>query len=588
VLETTDLAIRLFYRTEKERIRFAVVVCRDQADLGASLWSRYAGRDPAAALLDAHAPYLPFARRQVSIDAEDYRRLEEVVARMIRELRTSRDGTRLFRIGLNDPTRRAHAVEIEALVRAWCEVRPDVASALVDTLLAAQAPDGSLPAYLDENGFPSTEVLTRPCIAHCFRLAWNRRPKREWFDANAPRVLMFLDSLIHTLDPEREGLPRPVGPDSSISAEKFDGSLLPADLPALLAREIYDLEDVATSLTLRGLDLGDLPTYRGALLRQLQDFWWSEEAQSFTDRYEDGRRSDRLTISALMPLVCKDLDPNKVSRILELLATRDLLLGPTGLRAWAEESADTESAPVRPEHQLLLLDALAERNATAEYGLLRSALLNSLPSGNDVSEQALLIALLSIPVESRFSVGVLSPTLLWLNHHRRYVIAGLSAIFLLANIAIIWHWTRKSTLTPQTIETTVGLARRYYQEGKFDEAARLLSFVIQSGNPHLTAHIEMGNVYYRLGQLAEAEAQYRRQEGPPVIKAQAQHNLALTLLDQGRTNEARAVWENIVAEYDISAPAAAARAKTALRLLTSQGENTEGAARQGGRGVAPQ
>jgi tetratricopeptide (TPR) repeat protein len=588
LLETEDLAVRLFSRVERGRVRFAVVICRDQADNGASAWARFANRDPAASLADAHAPYLQFARRQASLDADDFRRIETVVARMIRELRTSRDGSRLFRIGLDDPARRARSAEIDALVRAWCEVRPDVACALLRTLLAAQTPDGALPAYLDENGFPSEEILTRPCVARSFRLTWNRRPEREWFDAIAPRVRSYLDWLIHLLDPTREGLPRPAVREDAIDPDLYEPDLLPVDLPALLAREISDLEDVAGAVPLRGIDLGDLPAYRDALLKKLQDFWWSEETRSFSDRYQDGRPSVRVTVSALMPLLCRELDPNKTARVLEMLVNRDLLLGPTGFRAWVEGPTDTAPAPVRPVHQLLLLDALAERNASAEYAVLRGALLTAIPAGHGAGEQALVVALLAVPAENRFSARILSPALLWLNQRRRYVLAGLAILFLLVNVGVILYWTRKTTLTPQAIETTVGLARRYYREGHFEEAERLLGVVLRSGNPHVSAHIDMGNVYYRLGRLADAEAQYRKQEGPPIIRAQAQHNLAVTLLDQGRTNEARAVWETVLAEYSVAAPAAAERAKTALSLLPSSGENHEGAARQGGRGEMPQ
>ncbi len=588
LVETADFAVRLYSREERGRIRFAVIVCRDQADDGASTWARYAGRSPAAALAEAHAPYLPFARRQATLEPDDFRRIETVVARMIRELRTSRDGSRLFRIGLSDPEQRARSVEIGALVRAWCEVRPEVAYALLRTLMAAQTPDGSLPAYFDEHGAPSEEPLTCPCVAHAFRLLWNRRAERAWFDEIGPRIRLYLDALIRQLDPDREGLPHVPRSHDALTPDLLDPAILPADIPSLLAREITDLEDVAGAVAVRSLDLGDLPAYRDTLLQRLRNFWWSEETHTFSDRFRDGRPVIRLTLSALMPLLCKELTHEESTHVLGTMMNRDLLFSATGLRAWAEWPTDPSPAPVLPGHQLLILDALAERKASTEHAALRAAILSAIPEGRTPDEQALIIALLAVPADNRFSAQILSPALIWLNQRRRYVLAAVAGLFLIFNVLVVLYMARKTTLTPQTVETTVGLARRLYREGNFDEAERLLSVILRSGNPHPTARIEMGNIYFRQGRLAEAEAEYRKQQGSPLIQAQALHNLAVTLYEQGRVDEAREIWDKIAADYSVTAPAAGARARTALNLLPPAGEKKEGAARQGGRGEMPQ
>ncbi len=588
-IETADLAVRLFFREERGRCRFAVVRCRDQADDGAATWQRYADESPAIALHRALLPYDAFARRQATTQEEDFRRLEACVARMIRELRTGIDPRRLFRVGLEDASPVARNWEIGELVRAWNEVRPDIARALLRTLIDAQAMDGALPSKFDANGIPSIEPLVRPVCARAFRLTWNTYTERVWFDEMAPRIQRHVESLVHLLDPDQEGLPRWPNEEESLIPRLFDREIVSADLLALLAREITELEDLASAVAVRTLDLGTLPAYRDKLLARLRDFLWVEETKSFSDRYADGRPVIRRTFSALVPLVCRELTREESQSLLSLLVNREHLLSPTGLLSWAEWAGDTTEAPVDPTHQLLMLDALIERKASAEYGALRAALLSELPDMRTPAAQALLIALLAIPSDDRLSTRILSPALIWLNQRRRGIFVGLAALFLLFNLTVVLYSCRKTTLTPQTVETTVGLARRLYREARYDEAEKLLSVILASASPHPSAWIEMGNVQYRLGRWAEAEQWYRKQKGPPVLQGQALHNLAVLLLEQNREAEAREIWRQLASEYAVSAPAIAARAQLALKYLPPTDEaKKEGAARQGGRGEMPQ
>lgn len=588
-IETDDLAVHLFFRKERGRCRFAVVRCRDQADDGTATWQRYADESPAIALHRALLPYAAFARRQATTQQEDFRRLEACVARMIRELRTGIDPRRLFRVRLEEATPVARNWEIVELVRAWNEVRPDIARALLRTLIDAQAADGSLPSKFDENGIPSIEPLVRPGVAHAFRITWNTFTDRAWFDEMAPRIQQHVESLVQLLDPEQMGLPLWPHHEQSLIPRLFDRDIVSADLLALLAREITDLEDLAAAVAVRTLDLGTLPAYRDMLLARLREFLWVEETKSFSDRYKDGRPVIRRTISALVPLVCRELTREESQSLLYLLINREHLLSSSGLRSWAEWAGDTTEAPVDPAHQLLMLDTLLERGASAEYAVLRAALLSELPDTRMPASQALLIALLAIPSHDRLSTHILSPALIWLNQRRRAIFAGLIAAFILFNLAVVLYSCRRTTLTPQTVETTVGLARRLYREARYDEAEQLLSVILASASPHPSAWIEMGNVQYRLKRWPEAERWYRAQRGPPALQGQALHNLAVLLLEQNREAEAREIWQQLASDYAVSAPPIAARAQLALKYLPPiDAAKKEGAARQGGRGEMPQ
>lgn len=566
-IETPDCAVRLFLREEKGRCRFAIIRCRDQADDGLATWDRLADESPAMALCRALAPYQAFARRQTTTQQEDFRRIEATVARMIRELRTGLDGRRLFRMGLDEDPPMARSWEIGELVRAWIEIRPDIARALLRTLLEAQAPDGSLPSRFDLHGRPDQEPLTRPVCAHAFRVTWNAKAERAWFDEMAPRVQRHIESLVTMLDPDQTGLPRWPRAEEALTPQLFDPAIVSADLLALLAREISDLEAVASAVAVRSLDLGFLPAYRDKLLARLREFLWVEETRCFSDRYADGRPVIRKTFSALVPLICPELTREETQSLVTLVVNRDHLLGPKGLRAWAGWAHDTTEAPIEPSHQLLMLDALIERRATAEYTVLRAALLAELPDARSAASQALLIALLAVPAGDQFTTRILSPALIWMNQHRYGIYAALAVVFVFFNASVVLYSCRKTTLTPQTVETTVGLARRLYREAKYEDAERLMSIILASANPHPSAAIEMGNIQYRLGRLDAAEEWYGKQAGPPILKAQSMHNRAVVLLEKGRTEEARAIWQQLIADFSITAPPVAARAQLALNYL---------------------
>ncbi|HMP74958.1 MAG TPA: tetratricopeptide repeat protein [Kiritimatiellia bacterium] len=569
-IETANDLVRLQWREREGRIFFLLSVSLDQADDGTGHWARHAHLEPAQALQQGLEPYQSFALRQTSVQAEDAERIEETVARMIAELRSSRDGARLFRRPPPGDTALWPTTEIYALVRAWNEVRPDIARVLLDGLLAQANPDGSIPARLDENGLAADGTMDWPVLAHAFRLVWGASADRAWFDAAAPVIQRHLESIIATLDPARSGLPTWSAAKDALAPELHDVGLVSADLIALLVRDIGALEEVAQAIAVRSLDLTELLAYRTVLLTRLRDFLWSPETHSFAERYADGRPIIRQTISSVMPLLCRELSREECTALLNILVNRDHLLGATGVHGWVPWAEETDPPPVWPLHQLLLLEALDTQRATAEAAAIRAALLTQLPAPDSPATQALLLHLIAVPAGNRLASSLLAPTLIWITQRQRGILATAAAVFLLLNGAVILHSCRKTSLTPSIIETTVGLARRHYQEKNYAEAETVLARVLASGNPHASANLEMGNILYRQGRLDEAGQFYRKESPNPQVQAQAMHNLAVLLHEQGRGAEAAELWRQLVAEYGTRFPPVAARATAALKYLPAE------------------
>lgn len=565
-LETPHHSVHLHRVQHKNRARFVLTILRDQADEDdKSVLERYASADSLALLLDALAPYQDFAQRQASLQPDDFAAVQASLFPLITGLRTSRDGTRVF--GAPDEAGRFETKQIFPLIKAWSEVRVDIALALLRAVLEHQQPDGSVPIALDKLGAPVSGASHFPILAHCFHLIWAVRPERAWFDSIAPGIQRHLEFLVQSLDPERTGLPQWPPTGESLLSGLYETDTVSAELPALLAREITGLEGINSTITVGGLDLTDLLHYRDLLFTQLRESLWSAETGSFLEHFADGRPVMLPSIAGILPLLCRELTPQESSSLLNILLSRQHLLDTNGVRLQVPAASKKEPRMAEIALQLLLLEALETQNATTEATTLRSVLISNLPEIQSAEASALSISLLAVPAASKFNSRILSPALLWIVRHQRAILLTAAGFFILFNIVVFAYSCGNQKLTTQTIETTGGMARRYYQEGNYTAAGELLSSIIASKLPYPTAYLDMGNIKYHLGEWDEAERYYRQTSSTPAVQAQTLHNLAVLLLERGRTNEAVAAWEQVRADYTVTAPKVAERANTALELL---------------------
>ena len=528
--------------------------------------------DPRVELERAMAPYDEFARRQAGLQPADYARVQEAVFRLMTGLCSDALGSHLWCL-----VNRAHAGDqssraIYPLIRAWSAIRPDVARALLDTLLHEQAADGSIPLHPLQPAIADAVGPFLPYLAHGFRIIARGGVDRAWFEFAMPGIQRHLEYTILHADPDREGLPIWPDPNDAVVPELYEADRVSTDLVSLLIREIDALEFVAGSFAITSVNFTELLTYRDLLKVRLRDFLWSPEHAAFWDRYRDGRPVLRQTISAVAPLLTEGLTPTERTSALTALMSRQQLFSDAGLRSWAPWPDDETEPSIAPLAQLLLLEALDESSAHAEAAALRSALANNADPLDSTERVALCIDTLALPPDTSLKIQALSPMLLWLDRHRMGVLIAVALGFVLLNVVILFAMTRRSTVMPQTLETNVGLARRYYQEGQYEEAERLTAQIIATPQRHESAYLEMGNILYRQGKWAEAEAAYRAQQGKPHIVAQARHNLAVLLNEQNRQQEAIALWRDIEATFGQSVPAVSQRARTALQLIDPAGQ----------------
>ncbi len=519
-----------------------------------------------SALAGALAPYADFARRQAGLQPADYARVQEAAFRLIAGLRVDPRGPHVWCVVNRDWPGDHGSRAIYPLVHAWYALRPEIARALLDSLLREQASDGSIPLNPMAPAIADEADPALPYLAHAFRLAARAGLDRAWFDFAAPRIQQYLEHLLLRLDPDREGLPVWPSSDDAVVPELYEPDRVSTDLPCLLIREINALESVAGAFAIRSLDLAGLQSYREVLRARLRDFLWSPEHGAFWDRYRDGRPVLRQTLSSASPLLMDGLTPTERTSVLSALTSRQQLLSDRGALSWVAWPEDEEAPSVTPLAQLLLLEGLETASAQAEAAALRAALASD-PYPLDSAERvALCMDTLAIPPDAALNIRALSPLLLWLDQRRKAVLVSVALVFVLVNAVILFAVFRRPVLMPQTLETSVGLARRYYAEARYEDAEKLMAQVLASPQRHETAFVEMGNILYRQGKWTEAEAAYRAQQGRPTALAEARHNLAVLLHEQGRPEEALALWREIATNHLVSAPLVATRARTALRL----------------------
>lgn len=582
VIEIDDAWVVL--HVERRGARLHVVLAHRAGPLDEALaWARRrAGDDAARALAEAHAPYEAFWLRQAGLAAADADLLAAAVDSLLTRLRPP-VGVIAFPWSASDVGYPAMATaDVFPLVRAWSVLQPRTAAGLLKAILSAQREDGSLPAVLRPDGLHDATFEGWPMLAQAALLAWQAAPSRDFFDFVLPRLHRHLQWVIRHFDPEQSALPLWPDPQESFLPATHDERVATADLPAFLCAEIDALTELSAAVAVGGIPLHDLERYRLRLQETLTGFFWNESSRLFKDRQIEGPAIARETLSATVPLLVASLPEEFTQPVAERLTQADHFLTARGWQSWLPWPSDTEAPPILPAHQLLLFTALERHAPDAVPPRVREAMVAALrpdgdamrPAAEEGADQGQAVhgACLAVVVLARRAAGLLegtpiSPLLLWLDRHRVPVFTTATLALVLLLGTVIAGSCSKKALTRQAMETTAGLARRYYAESRYDDSVNLLREIADSGRTFPGLYVAMGNAQFRAGRLDLAEKAYRDELARNPAHPAALQNLALTLLRSGRTNEAVAVWQQATNDLAIVAPDVAARARTALSLL---------------------
>lgn len=472
------------------------------------------------------------------------------------------------------------------LVLAWQIVDPAVAADLVKAALSCQGPNGFLPAQIAPDE-PGTGTAALPLIAQAAERAAAARPEPGYLDYVLPRLRAYLTWALRHYQPEGTELPCWTCAEEALIPETYDHNLASADLTTFLLLEIAAYRRLAQASFAAADDAFWLAQER-RLAGLLHNVFWENERQCFPDRYRQGTAIERVTLSAILPLLWPGVRPFQRQGALQWLKRPDGFESMPGIPAWIRWDTDTEEPPVRALHQFLVLQALRQVGARNELQTWCQDLTELLyqqmkengglsdplsPGPSRVPPQAApSAAALTIFLRTAASREVLTakpaaPIWQWADRHHRL-------LFLLPTSLLVGGWLALAlaflfkTRPPQTaIETWASLAQRHYREGRYADAQALFEQVLSRSPGIVPVELFLANALLKQGDLVAAEDHYRRLISRAADNPVPYLNLAVTFYCQGRTNEAVRGFREFIEKFGAQYPELAARAREALILL---------------------
>jgi hypothetical protein len=584
VVELPEAVVSLRSVRHRDRIRFTLLYDPTaQADFQRVV-RRWSDTNPARWLDAALAPYDAFWRRQAGLPGPDAVLLAENVRALMADLRPAAGPLSLPWVAARSQRGSVFSTnQLFPLVLAWIQIRPRMAMNLVKNVIGNQRVDGSVPALLRPDGRHDIVPTPAPLLAHCALRVWRAEPNRDFFDFAFPALQRYVRWALRYFDPDDRALPHWQEPDEAYVPGTHDAQLVSADLVSFLIGEIDALVEMGSAVTVGGGDLADLLAYRERLLDTLVRFLWDEAAGAFRDRYIDGPHIARMTLAAAVPVRIAALAADFRAPVLSLLQRSDSLRSDNGLRAWVPWDSDAETPPVLAAHQVMMWDTLSNLAEPGPAGELRTVLLQNLRANHRLASpgagpgeagaedpalsSALTVLLLARPGDPMWEGPELAGLFQWMQDHPRIVTGAIVSVVALVLGGIILGSCTRRLMTLQTMETTAGLARRHYADGKMQDAERLYRDVIDSGRYFPGVYHELGNTLHRQERWAEAEANYRLELAKRPDSPAALFNLGLTLYRAQATSNAVEVWQQVTNQYSVRSPKVAERAATALQLL---------------------
>jgi hypothetical protein len=485
------------------------------------------------------------------------------------------------------------------LVLAWMEVDPAVARELVVGALARVGPDGTLlPAPGSAAG--ATAVEPWPFLARAAARVTALEPDPALAESLTPPLLRYLARTLRRLDPGRQGLACwPSEPEAWIRPA-FDHDLATPALSGFLLAEIDALLQLSPpGMTEQQETIQALRHDHARLVEALEQTLWDRDDAIYRSRYRNGDPVGRTTLAGLLPLAWPALPADRRSALAMHLEPGQPFGHEAGAPLWQAWEDDQLPAPIPAFHQVALLDALNHPDTQSHLAAFRQRLLQSLrrlEAGNPTWPVDLLDGRGSTPQGSWANRGYEAPVVtaclailvtpatqpelpaaaqaspFWQAMERRRT-SILLTILLVMFAGVAASSLRQLRLPgeqgedPSAITQSRGLARQLAREGQFQQAIDLLDSTESEGDSPGELAFMRANIYFHIGNYPRAEAEYRALLDHDSMGAAATINLALTLLRQGRIQEATTLYSQCATQFATSDPAIAKRAAAANSFL---------------------
>ena len=471
------------------------------------------------------------------------------------------------------------------LVGAWQTLDPAIAEELVLSAMACQQADGSLPSLFQPATGAISDEPSLPVAAQAALLVWEARRNPSFLKHILPALEQYLSwSLAHFRD-AATGLHRWTSEREALIPEVYDPALTTADLSALLLCELDAYFALAAHLEspLAVPRQAELRVERERIAANMEDILWDAGAGSFCDRYANGSRVERASLSAMMPLIWGDLNARFKERLIAQLNDPTQFREPGGWRLWIMWEGDDEPPPFSAVHHSLLLPAL-QRNAPREtfqecaLAIARKLLCgpgetSSLgdtthhPESRSSPVRMASLAMLAVEaVEEHTGPVPASESVRRMDRHRVLIVSvcvGFVGLFVTIVGAVMTHRSQREA----EADALVVLAHQHYSQKNYPAAIAIYENILSTYRDRNMVELKMANAFYHEQDYANAEKHYRNIVQTSSNAPKALMNLGLTLYQQGRKQEAARCYEEVVRRFAEFYPATAQRAETALGII---------------------
>ena len=148
------------------------------------------------------------------------------------------------------------------------------------------------------------------------------------------------------------------------------------------------------------------------------------------------------------------------------------------------------------------------------------------------------------------------------------IVAG--CFMLSALLYVSLRYAGKKTLTPPDATAMLGLSRRLYQEGDYDQTIAINRTLEEQQNHYWQAEMTTGNAYFKKKDYSGAIEHFTKATMLNSNMPLPYLNLALACFHQGQTGEARKWYTYVIEHFGDEYPHLREKASTALECMNSQ------------------